>query len=138
MIEKANLDLILRPPKSTLQKYFFNPNAWAAQLYNIVEYLAQAPCAMSTLEVLQSFPTQRKKLLMDLGALDLDNTNLIHFNVDNYKSILPHQLTFQIETRIVGRKAIGPFYMKEFPPQYSLCLVGEELVLLNLWSHPQL
>ena len=56
-IKKPFLDTILRPPKSTLQKDLFNPNAWAAQFYNVVEYLAQAPCAMSTLEVLQSCPT---------------------------------------------------------------------------------
>ena len=57
VIEKPNLDLILRPPKATLRKVVFNPNSQAAQFYNVVEYLAQAPCAMSTLEVLQSCPT---------------------------------------------------------------------------------
>ena len=41
---------------------------------------------------------------MDLGELDSDNTNLIHFNVENYKSRLPHQLAFQITSRVVGRK----------------------------------
>ena len=55
-IEKPNLHLILCPPKSTLRKYVFNPNARAAQFHNVVEDLAQAPCAMSTLEVLQSCP----------------------------------------------------------------------------------
>ena len=59
---------------------------------------------MSTLEVLQSCPTQCKNLLTDLGELDLDNTNLIHLNVENYKSILPHQLAFQITSRVVVRK----------------------------------
>ena len=44
--------MILRPLKSILRKAVFNPNAQAAQFYNVVEYLAQAPCAMSTLEVL--------------------------------------------------------------------------------------
>ena len=78
--------MVLRPPKSTLRKIVFNPNARAAQFYNVVEDLAQAPCAMSPLEVLQSCPTQRKNLLTTLGALDPDNTNLIHFNVENYKS----------------------------------------------------
>ena len=62
-IKKPTLDLILRPPKSTLRKAVFNLNAWAAQFYNVVEDLAQAPCAMSTLEVLQIFPTRRKKLV---------------------------------------------------------------------------
>ena len=47
-IEKPTLDMILRPPKSSLQKVVFNPNAWAAQFYNVVEDLAQAACAMST------------------------------------------------------------------------------------------
>ena len=56
-IEKPTLDMILRPPKSTLRKAVFNPNARAAQFYNVVEDLAQVPCAMSTLEVLQSCPT---------------------------------------------------------------------------------
>ena len=87
--------MILRPPKSTLQKAVFNPNARAVQFYNVVEDLAQTPCAMSTLEVLQSCPTQRKNLLTALGALDLDNTNLIHFNVENYKPRLPHKISFQ-------------------------------------------
>ena len=57
VIEKTNIDLILRPPKATLRKSVFNPNARASQFYNVVEDLAQAPCAMSTLNILQSCPT---------------------------------------------------------------------------------
>ena len=59
---------------------------------------------MSTLEVLQSCPTQCKNLLTTLGDLDPDNTNLIHFNVENYKSRLPHKLAFQIIMKVVGKK----------------------------------
>ena len=59
---------------------------------------------MSTLEVLQSCPTQRKNLLNALGDLDPENTNLIHFNVENYKSRIPHKLVFQIITKVVGKK----------------------------------
>ena len=59
---------------------------------------------MSTLEVLQSCPTQCKNLLTALEALDPENTNLIHFNVENYKSRLPHKLTFQIITKVVEKK----------------------------------
>ena len=59
---------------------------------------------MSTMEVLQSCPTQRKNLLTTLGALDLDNTNLIHFNVKKYKSRLPHKIAFQNITKVVGKK----------------------------------
>ena len=59
---------------------------------------------MSTLEVLQSCPTQCKNLLIALGALDPDNTNLIHFNVKNYKYRLPHKLAFQIIMKVVRKK----------------------------------
>jgi hypothetical protein len=51
-IEKPSYDSILHPPKSTICKSTFNPHSRAAQNYNIVEDLAQAPCVMSTLEVL--------------------------------------------------------------------------------------
>ena len=59
---------------------------------------------ISTLEVLQSFPTQRKNLLKTLGAVDSDNTNLIHFNVEKYKPRLPHKISFQIIMKVVGKK----------------------------------
>ena len=61
---------------------------------------------MSTLEVLQSCPTQCKNLLTELGVLDLENTNLIHFNVENYNSIPPPKLTFQIIMKLVGRRSL--------------------------------
>jgi hypothetical protein len=48
----------------------FNPNSRAAQNYNIVEDLAQAMCAMSTLEVLQHCPSQRRMLLAAIDAFD--------------------------------------------------------------------
>ena len=40
---------------------------------------------------------------MALGYLDPDNTNLIHFNIENYKSRLPHKLDFQIITKVFGK-----------------------------------
>ena len=43
-------------------------------------------------------------MLTALGALDPDNTNLIHFNVEKYKSRVPHKLSFQIIMKIVGKK----------------------------------
>ena len=45
-----------------------------------------------------------KNLLIVLGALDPDNTNLIHFNVENYNSRLPHKLAFQIIMKLVENK----------------------------------
>ena len=96
--------MVLRTSKSTLRKDIFNLNARAAQFYNVVEDLSQAPCVMSTLEVLQSCPTQCKNLLTALGDLEPDNTNLIHFNVENYKSRLPHKISFQIIMKVVENK----------------------------------
>ena len=57
-IEKPIYDNVLRPPKGTIWKLTFNPSTRATQNYNIVEDLAQAPCAISTLEVLQHYPSQ--------------------------------------------------------------------------------
>ena len=56
-IEKVVLDIVLWPPKSMIRKSVFNPNACATQYYNVVEYLDQEPCAMSTLKLLQTFPS---------------------------------------------------------------------------------
>ena len=57
-IEKPTFKLRSRPSKATVCRTTHNFNTWAAQHYSNVEDLAQAPCAMSTLEVLQSCPTQ--------------------------------------------------------------------------------
>lgn len=62
-IEKPVSDYVLRPPKGTLRKSTSSPSAHVAEIYNVIEYLAQTPCAMLTLEVLQHFPNQRKTLL---------------------------------------------------------------------------
>ena len=101
--------MILRLPKSTLRKKKINPNSRATQFYNFVEDLAQEPCATSTLEVLQSCPTQRKNLLTALGATDPSDMTLIHFNLENLKPRLPHQLAFQVITRVVGKRSLGLF-----------------------------
>ena len=103
-IDKPSLDTMLGLPKSTIRNFVFSPSARAAHFYNIVEDLAQAPCTMSTLEVLQNLLTQRKYLFSTLWALYSDNSTTITFNVDNYKLRLSHQLVFEIVTRMVGRK----------------------------------
>jgi len=52
-IEQPSTEAVIRPPpKGVLRKSSYNPNARAAQHYSIVEDLAQAPLAMSALEVL--------------------------------------------------------------------------------------
>jgi hypothetical protein len=75
----------------------FNPHPRDAQNYSIVEDLMQAPSTMSTLEVLQSFPTQWKELLKAIGGIDPTNMNLIIFDLEDHIPRLPPQLVFQIQ-----------------------------------------
>ena len=58
---------------------------------------------MSSLEVLQTFPTQWKNLLTSLGAMDPENSNIIMLKLDDFKTRLSHQLAFQIATKISGK-----------------------------------
>jgi hypothetical protein len=78
------------PPKFVVCKLSFNPHACATQNYSIVEYLAQEPSAMSTLKVLQSFPTQWKESLKDIGGIDPTDTNFIIFDLEDHIPRLPH------------------------------------------------
>ena len=50
-------ETMLKIPKGVFKNTLHNPNARAASNYSVVEDLAQTPCAMSSLEVLQSCPT---------------------------------------------------------------------------------
>ena len=75
-----------------------------SEYYNVVEYFPQAPCAMSSIEVLQMFPAQIRNLLSVLGAMDPKNSNVIAFKLDDFKSRLSHQLTFQLSTKVIGKK----------------------------------
>jgi hypothetical protein len=104
-LERPSLDTVLRPSKGVVKKSTFNPHARAAQNYSIVEDLAQAPSAMSALEVLQSCPAQRRALLKAIGGIDPTDTNLIVFNLEDHIPRLPPQLAFQIQV-IVTDKSI--------------------------------
>jgi hypothetical protein len=72
----------------------FIPHARVAQKYIIVEDLAEAPSAMSTLEVLQTCPAQWEALLKAIGGIDPTDTNLIVFDLDDHIPRLPPQLVF--------------------------------------------
>jgi hypothetical protein len=100
-LERPNLDTVLRPPpKGVVRKSSFNHHARAAQNYNIVEYLAQAPSAMSALEVLQSCPAQWRALLKDIGGIDPTDMNLIVFDLEDHIPRLPPQPAFQIQVLV--------------------------------------
>jgi len=77
--------LTIKPPKGVVHKSTFNPHARAAQNYNIVKDLAQSPSTMSTLEVLQNCPSQKKALLSAIGGLYPTDSNLVSFNQKGYE-----------------------------------------------------
>lgn len=58
---------------------------------------------MSALEVLQSCPAQRKLLLSVIGAIDIQDSNLIIFDLGNSTPHLPHQMAFQILVLVKNR-----------------------------------
>ena len=75
---------------------------WDAQHYNIVEYVTQASCAISALEVLQSFPTQQKDLLTTIGAIDYASASLLFFDLENNEPHLPHTIALHISVCCLG------------------------------------
>jgi hypothetical protein len=103
-IERLSLDTVLfPPPKAIVRKSSFNPHACASQKYSILEDLVQSPSMMSTLEVIQSFPTQCKALLKDIGGIDPTDTNLIIFDLEDHISSLPPQLSFHIQVVVENK-----------------------------------
>ena len=72
------LEAAPRIPKGVLKHSGHNPNARAAQNYSFVEDLGHTR-AMSALEVIQSFPSQRKVFLSALGVNDDDSSSVIKF-----------------------------------------------------------
>ena len=97
-ITKPTVESVPRMPKASSKRSTINPNARAAQNYSIVEDLAQSPCAMSALEVLQSCPAQRSAFLTAIGAIDPKNSLLITFDMNNFNKRLPHHMAFHIKS----------------------------------------
>jgi hypothetical protein len=95
-IEKTLGEIMTCIPKGAFKKASHNLNARATQNYSVVEDLSQTPCAMSSLEVLQSFPSQRKALLTALGSTETCNLGTIMLDTTNLKPRLPYHVAFQI------------------------------------------
>jgi hypothetical protein len=96
LIEKTMGENMTCIPKGVFKKDSHNPNARAAQNYSVIEDLVQTPCSIYTLEVLYSFPSQRKAMLSALGVVETTKLGMIFFYPTNYKPHLPHHVTFQI------------------------------------------
>jgi hypothetical protein len=93
-IEKTLGETMTHIPKGAFKKASHNPNARASQNYSVVEDLSQTPCAMSALEVLQSFPAQRKALLTTLDSTETCNPGTIMLDTTNLKPHLPYHVAF--------------------------------------------
>lgn len=90
-----------------------NPRAWiTSQATQIKKDLAQSPSAMSTLEVLQNFPTETKALLLAIECVDPLDSNLVVFSHEKYIPRLPYQLDSIIQV-IVRGKNIHHYIMDE-------------------------
>ena len=86
--------LTIKSLKGVVHKSTFNPRTHVAQNYNVVEDLTQPPFSMSTLDILQSCPSQKQALLSAIGAIDLTDSNLVVFNHAHYVPKLPIELAF--------------------------------------------
>jgi hypothetical protein len=95
-IENTLGETMTHIPKGVFKKSSYNPNARATQNYSVVEDLSQTPCAMSSLEVLQSYPFQRKDLLAALGSAETCNPGMIMLDMTDIKPCLPYHVSFQI------------------------------------------
>lgn len=91
-----HVELVYHTPKGLIHKKTHNPSASVPQQYNIVEYISRAPCAMSTIEVLQICAQQHKDLLSTIGGVNPSGSNLITFNFCKDAFRLSHQTSFQI------------------------------------------
>jgi hypothetical protein len=116
-------------PKGAFKKASHNPNVRAAQKYSVMEDLSQTPCAMSALEVLQSYPSQRKDLLATLGSIETCNPGTITIDTTELKPRLPYHVAFQIVVAHPTKSST----------QNILCTVADEgastyVMLLACWK----
>ena len=76
------------------------PNITTQLRIGIKHYVPSLPLRYSI-----NFPTQRKKVLSFLGAMDEENSNVIAFKLDDLKSRTSHQLAFQLSMNVIGKKS---------------------------------
>ena len=91
-----------RIPKGVLKRSGHNPNARVAQNYYVVKDFLHTPCVMSTLEVLQSCPLQRKALLSALGVNDNNSSSVIKFETAKLQPRLPYYVSLLIHVECLN------------------------------------
>lgn len=94
--DKPNFKLPSHPSKATLRRTMHDFNTRVTQHYSIVKDLAQAPCAMFVVEVLQSCRTQLKALLSTIDGVDPSDTSIISFDSNHCEPCLPPLVTFML------------------------------------------
>lgn len=78
---------------------------------------------MSILEVLQTFPSQRKIFLSTLGLFDPLDTLLIIFDLDDSQPCLPSLVAFQILIKICNR----PIHRCIIKEGESTCIISKSI-----------
>ena len=73
-----------------------NPIVRASHNENVVEEIAQAPCDMSAMEVLQYCPAQRKELLSSTSVVDPSNATLITLDLNQSTYRIPSKIDFPL------------------------------------------
>lgn len=79
---------------------------------------------MSALEVLQSCPAQRKLLLSVICVVDIQDSNLIIFDLETSTPRLPHQIASQIPVLVKTR----PCFRTVIDEGASTCII-----LIQCW-----
>ena len=102
-IEKPAIDIVPHPPKGDLCGTMHNPNAQDAHNENVIEEIAQAPCSMFAMEVLQYCSAQRKELLSSTRAVDPSDAMLITLDLDQSTCRIPSKVAFQIKVTSHGK-----------------------------------
>jgi hypothetical protein len=122
-IDKTLGETTMRIPKGAFKKASYNPNERATQNYSVVEDLSQTPCAMSTLEVLQSFPSQRKALLVALGSAKTCNPGTIMLDNFDLKPHFPYHVAFHIVVAYTMKYFIQNIFYTVVDEGTSTCMM---------------
>jgi hypothetical protein len=73
-----------------------NHNERVSPNYSIIKDLAQTPCAMTSFQLLQSYPMQRTMLLSAIEVLDSSSQLVMKFYSTDVKPHLPYHVAFYI------------------------------------------
>ena len=84
-----------------------------------------SPSAMLALEVLQSCPAQRKLLLLAIGTIDPQDSNITVFDLENFLPRFPHQMDCQILVLVKSKR----FFCIVIDEGASKCIIS-----LSCWK----